>query len=580
MRLAAGNDLYYPRRLLAFGFALIILPVLGASFYLPSELTRLEADFRAVVTDRNRRLELAVDMRHYSKERALLLYTMLTTQDPFEHDESFMLLRAFGEKFLQAREELTAMPLDGQERELLATQRAYSSIAGQLQHKVIRLLSDGHREAAQRTLISEAIPAQNRAVSVIDRFADLQHRYNHQALDQVSHKLGLNSRLALLLGLSIAGAILIVGLYTYRRVTRMIDLVERNRQELENLNREIAEQETLERAIRENVLDGIITMNEQGVIESSNPAVENMFGYQPHELDGQPVEHLMRQTESAHHQHHVQAYLDSGREKILGMNRDVIGRRKDGREITLSIGVTEIRSNGRRLFIGALRDITEQREAERVLKRSRAELEALVEQRTRELNESNQRLRQEIDKHKRTQSELEHIASHDPLTHLPNRSLFTEHLRHSLARARRRKLQTALLFIDLDDFKPVNDVHGHETGDRMLQAVARRLAAITRNEDLVARIGGDEFTLVLAGEAEIRERAATVAAKILDALGEPFAVDNLELRLGASIGISLYPIDAEDDESLLRHADHAMYLAKQQGRNCFTFYQPQKCRLG
>lgn len=575
MTQVADHGIYHPRRVLGLSFALIILPVLGATLFILHEMTGLKSDFQAVVNDRNKRLELASEMRRFSRERVLLLHVMLTTEDPFERDDIFLLLRSYGEKFLKARTQLAGMQLDAREQELLDTQRAYSSIAGRLQYKVIDLLFDNRREAAVRVLLRESIPAQNRAISTIDRFADLQHQYNNQALTQVSRKLSLNSRLVMLIGLSVAGVSLLIGTYTYRRVTRMIGLVEHNRQELKDLNRELAERETLERAIRENVLDGIITMDEHGLIQSCNPAAERMFGYAPGELDGQPVTRLMPESERAQHPQHVEDYLNSGREKVLGMNRDVTGLRRDGKEITLSIGVTQIHSDGRRLFIAALRDVTEQREAERILKRSRAELESLVEQRTRELNESNRRLREEIDRHKQTQTELEHLARHDPLTQLPNRSLFTEHLRHSLARAGRRGHQTALLFLDLDGFKEVNDLYGHETGDRLLLAVAGRLEQITRDEDLVARIGGDEFTLVLANEPDIHDRAATVAAKIIEALAEPFPVDGLELNIGASIGISLYPQDAQDDESLLRHADHAMYRAKQQGRNRFAFHRSE-----
>lgn len=570
---AAGSDMFHPRRLLAFGLTLIIASVLGATFYLLHELTQLEGQFRSVVNDRNKRLELAGEMRHFSRERILLLHAMLTTEDPFERDDSFILLRSFGEKFIKARTALTRMPLDEQEQALLDTQRAYSSIAGRLQYKVIDLVSENRQQEALQVLVKEAIPAQGRAVSAIDRFSELQQQYNNRALTRVSRSLAVNSRLALFIGLSVAGLALLIGGYTYRRITRMIDLIEHNRQTLEKLNHELGDREMLERAIRENVLDGIITMDERGRIRSCNPAAERMFGYQPHELDGQPITWLMPEADAMQHQHHVQSYLDSGRKKVLGMNRDVTGVRKDGREITLSIGVTEIRSAGRRLFIGALRDITEQREAERILQRSRAELETLVERRTRELNESNRRLREEIDRHKQTQSELEHLARHDPLTQLPNRSLFTEHLRHSLARAERRGEQTALLFIDLDGFKAVNDRYGHETGDQLLLAVARRLSEITRSEDLVARIGGDEFTLVLANEPDIHDRAAAVAAKIIEALARPFRVCEVDLLIGASIGISLYPLDARDDENLLRHADHAMYRAKQQGRNRHAFYR-------
>lgn len=563
-----------PKRLLAFGITLITLLVLSATLSVLHELNELEDQFQSVVSDRNKRMELAVRMRHSSKERSILLHAMLATEDPFERDDTFMALRSLGEEFLSARASLMAMDLNQEELALLEKQRAYSSMAGRLQYKVIELLNSDQHDAAIHTLMKEAIPAQNRAISIIDRFFDLQNTYNQKALEQASSQLSTNSRITAMIGISITALSLLIGIYMYRRVSSMIDIQTRNRLELESLNAELSDRENRERAIRENVLDGIITTDAHGVIQSCNPAAEKMFGYEPGELTNQPTTLLMPEDERQEHPKHVDRYLESGRKKIIGMDRDVMGQRKNGEQFPLNIGVTEILSGGERLFIAALRDVSKQRAAELVLKRSQAELEDLVSRRTHELNETNDRLREEIRKHHRTQEQLAHLANHDHLTQLPNRSLFTEHLKMTLAQADRRELQTALLFIDLDGFKEVNDQHDHDTGDRLLCAVAGRLQKITRDEDLVARIGGDEFTLILANETDIRDRAETVATKIIEALASPFLIQGAELSIGASVGISIYPLDAHDIEEIQRHADHAMYIAKHQGKNRFVVARP------
>jgi diguanylate cyclase (GGDEF)-like protein/PAS domain S-box-containing protein len=166
-----------------------------------------------------------------------------------------------------------------------------------------------------------------------------------------------------------------------------------------------------------------------------------------------------------------------------------------------------------------------------------------------------------------------HMAYHDGLTGLPNRILLKDRLNQSISHARRNKDGVAVLFIDLDQFKLVNDSLGHHIGDRMLQVVAQRLQFCMRKDDTLARFGGDEFVLVLMSPAD-GYSAAQVAEKIQDALRSPIQVEGHELHAGCSIGISLYPSDGEDVETLMRNADIAMYHAKERGRGNFQYFTP------
>ena len=174
----------------------------------------------------------------------------------------------------------------------------------------------------------------------------------------------------------------------------------------------------------------------------------------------------------------------------------------------------------------------------------------------------------DISDRKRAEEQIEFHAYHDVLTHLPNRKLFTDRLRHSITRARRNGRPVAVMFIDIDHFKTVNDTLGHTAGDELLLEMARRLRDCVREDDTVARLGGDEFTIVLS-DLRHPEDAVNIAGKILDAVQEPLSIGSTPLSVSASIGIALYPADGVDAESLLRNADSAMYRAKEGGRNTY-----------
>ncbi|AXE33156.1 putative bifunctional diguanylate cyclase/phosphodiesterase [Chromobacterium phragmitis] len=201
------------------------------------------------------------------------------------------------------------------------------------------------------------------------------------------------------------------------------------------------------------------------------------------------------------------------------------------------------------------------------------ELDQRVDERTRELADANAKLEGEIQERRRAEERLDHLAHHDPLTGLPNRLRFQQRLDAALAKPDLPPDSLALLFIDLDRFKDVNDTLGHHTGDLLLVSVAQRLARQMRAEDMLARLGGDEFICVLE-RLESKDRAAEVAAKLLSLFQQPFAIGGNDLHLSASIGIS-FASDGADVDALLRHADIAMYRAKSAGRNRFQFYTPQ-----
>jgi diguanylate cyclase (GGDEF)-like protein/PAS domain S-box-containing protein len=230
-------------------------------------------------------------------------------------------------------------------------------------------------------------------------------------------------------------------------------------------------------------------------------------------------------------------------------------------EFTDAVGNTHLIATKRSLhkdaagnfyLVGVIRDITERKLMEEQLKRTATEL-----------SQSNNEL-------KRKEDQMRYLAYHDPLTGLPNRKSFAEQLHESLEWAQSNNLLLALLFIDLDGFKQVNDTLGHEIGDRLLVTIAQRLNNSLRGTDTVSRLGGDEFTVILRAIPNMKV-AARVAEKILTTITEPIVFDKYTTRVSASIGISIYPINSHDCETLVKQADTAMYRAKHLGKNRYEF---------
>lgn len=235
------------------------------------------------------------------------------------------------------------------------------------------------------------------------------------------------------------------------------------------------------------------------------------------------------------------------------------------------------------ILVSAFNDmLTQIQDREEKLEKHRAHLEELVKKRTAELKAANRRLQDQAQRLEDLVSvrtaelhslneQLSHQVYHDSLTGLPNRSLFNDRLSQDLLNAQRRGQSLALLFLDLDRFKVINDTLGHATGDRLLCLAAERLRRVVRKGDTVARLGGDEFTVLLS-TLESPNDAEKVAKKIIRLLEQPFYCDGNKLHVTTSVGIAIYPRDGTNSETLVKNADTAMYTTKQCGKNGYRFH--------
>ncbi|MFO1204968.1 MAG: diguanylate cyclase [Burkholderiales bacterium] len=333
-------------------------------------------------------------------------------------------------------------------------------------------------------------------------------------------------------------------------------------------------QESLRQLVREQqqLLDhatvGIALLRNRCLVRT-NPRMEAIFGYAPGEVNGQSTRIIFPSDEAFERMGRALYAAPPGAAPFQG---DMQLRRKDGSLFWARLLGTPLDPlDYERGWIFVVEDITEQRQAKEALERARDELERRVRERTAELASANEKLRVEIGERRQAEERARHLANHDVLTGLPNRRLLKDRLGQALAIAHRHKSHVAVMFVDLDRFKAINDTLGHEVGDKLLVSVADRLKRVLREGDTVARVGGDEFVVVLPELGKDRD-AAVVARKILELLADSFRFDANELTVTPSIGIAVAPGDGDDPETLLRHADAAMYEAKAAGRNTFHFH--------
>jgi diguanylate cyclase (GGDEF)-like protein/PAS domain S-box-containing protein len=283
------------------------------------------------------------------------------------------------------------------------------------------------------------------------------------------------------------------------------------------------------KAILDHVADGIVTLDTRGVVVSFSRSAEAIFGYRRDEIVGRGIDVLVVRSSGRDGD-----ALDriTATAKLPGGAREMLARRRGGEVIPIELAASEVFFNGDVLYILTIRDMT-------------------------------------LRKH--TEETIRNLAYHDPLTGLPNRLLFNDRLTQAIERARRSQQLLAVMILDLDRFKLINDSLGLASGDRVLRAVGERLTAAVRRSDTVARLGADDFLILLPG-VDGAENTAKVAQKILDTFLPPLQIDDQELHLGASLGITLYPHDGDDAETLIRNADTALYRAKEHSRGSYQFY--------
>ncbi len=385
---------------------------------------------------------------------------------------------------------------------------------------------------------------------------EVDYEYVLQPIRRLLFKLAIGTVIAVMFLLG-------MGIYTVRRVVKPIDAISADFKRVgmqdytpssisspfkelqmlvEGFNHMVSEidhnHQDLQQAavVFENTSEGIIITDTEHRIVSVNRAFTDVTGYSEEEVVGKDPSIL----KSGHHDDEFYASMWCSIEKTGRWRGEIWNRRKNGEIYTELLSINTFRDiHGKLTYhIGVFTDISNIKE---------------------------------------TESKLEYLAHHDPLTNLPNRLLCHARMEHELEMAGRDKYQVAVLFLDLDMFKNVNDSMGHAKGDSLLQQVAKRIYDSLRKEDTIARLGGDEFVIIV-GSLKSKQDAALVAENTLSLFSSPFLIEDQEVFIGASIGISIFPYDGKEPEVLLRNADAAMYRAKSEGRNTYQFYTPALTR--
>lgn len=305
--------------------------------------------------------------------------------------------------------------------------------------------------------------------------------------------------------------------------------------------RKLAESAQQTQAILDNVVDAIITIDSTGTISSFNHAACQIFGYTLDEALGKNVKILMPEPYRHEHDGYIAAHEATGEKKIIGIGREVVGQHKDGRQFPINLAVSKVLRDGKPLYIGLVRDITRQREAE---------------------------------------ARIQNLAFFDQLTGLPNRRLLLDRLSHALRLGERKGQIGAVVVLDLDGFKTLNDSWGHEAGDQLLKAMGQRLTAVVRESDTVARLAGDEFVVLLENLGKDKTAAAAqaeiFAQNMFLQFATPIPLVGRSYYSAMSAGITLFGNEqGTTAEQALGQADMALNQAREHGCNCYRFFDAE-----
>jgi diguanylate cyclase (GGDEF)-like protein/PAS domain S-box-containing protein len=315
------------------------------------------------------------------------------------------------------------------------------------------------------------------------------------------------------------------------------------------------------RGLLEAAPDAMVVVNQDGKIVLLNVQAEKQFGYRRDELVGQKITNIIPQGFEERLIADALRSVEDALAQQIGTGIELYGRRKNGSEFPIEIMLSPLESAGEILVTAAIRNITTRKKAE-----------ALLVQKIEELNRSNEELVKSADVARTMTQQMTDLAEHDALTGLPNRLLLNDRVGNAIAFAQRNKCQVAVLFLDLDGFKHINDSLGHAIGDRLLQSVATSLRDCVRAPDTVSRHGGDEFVILLP-ELRQPQDAAIAATRLLRAIAKSHSIDGHDLHVTTSIGVSVYPDDGLDAETLIKNADTAMYQAKENGHQRYQFFR-------
>ncbi|MCK4742302.1 MAG: EAL domain-containing protein [Sulfuriflexus sp.] len=514
--------------LLIVGFLMCIAVFTTLMGYGIYQLQEGQQDVRELALKFNTKSDLIVRMYNAARNRTIGLYAMVSTDDAFRYDELYVQFNSDGAKFAVARLALLEMVLSKRESHLLSEQSRYTNLAIPYQRDVIDLMYQDESQAALKLLTEEAVPAQNRTLQALRQLQEHQRISSAENTQQTQASQQKTIRVLFILGgLTILFSI-IIAFYVVRRNAQ----IERNI---------YIEKEFAELTLR-SIGDAIITTDPQGHVLIMNPNAEMLTGWSAAEAQDKSLDSIFHVVDELNHHLFINPLgniLATG-EMLSSTESEILINRK-GKEFGIEHSVAPIIGLNKEILglIIIFRDVTETR--------------ALAKQ-------------------------LVHQATHDNLTGLVNRREFEIRLEHAFLNVRADNIEYALCFMDLDQFKLINDTCGHNAGDELLRQISTVLQQCVRRTDTLARLGGDEFGVLL--ESCSLQKAEQIAQILLRTINDfRFSWQGQSFDIGVSIGVAPITALTANISELLSAADTACYLAKDKGRNRIHVYHPDDSEL-
>lgn len=510
------------KKLILTGFSLVIVLMTLIIFISVTEFKYASQQLHEIVNVNNYKKGLVETMHISAFKRVSSLQRMVLLNDAFEQDDEAMFIDEQGSVFTKARQNLLMTKLNKEELVLLDQQSQFAQLTVPVIRQVVNLTREGSMEVAHYLIQNELIPSQQVIFDALSNLHKIQEKNINNAFSSMLTSQNFSRYYMLALGLVAAILSIMIAMLTYKRVR-------------------VAEQQLSyekERAqiTLQNIVDGVITTNEHGVIDFINPTAVALTGWHKKLAIGQPLLSVLNINDLA-----MNKCCTSTKELSNCSNDSLILLTRDNKKVAIEYNTAELPSDTHtnKGLVVTFQDVTK----------------------ARELNQT-----------------LSYQATHDPLTGLHNRMAFEEKLKSRIKDSRNKKQSHILCFLDLDYFKQVNDSAGHVAGDELLIQLTKIFTKHIRNSDFLARMGGDEFAIIL--ENCTTEKALDITEDIRHEVdGYRFEWLEKTYRVSVSIGITLISHDAKNNAQVLAQADKACYLAKENGRNLIKFYTDTRKKI-
>lgn len=504
------------------GFSIVILLLLAVILVSATRLSTINAKHKQIIVERSGKIEIIRSMRNIVRARTLSMFEISILQDAFELDDEFMHFNKLARDFIKLRLKLEAMELDKQEIALLNKAKAMIRISAPLQEEIVDRIIDENL-AGVKKLMDEDIPLERGILSVFDQFLVVVRKASNEAVRNAEAEYRLAYQSILLLGfIAIVLAIIIMRVVINRT---------------NKIEHDLFKEKELAEVTLHAIGDAVITTDDKGHVAYLNPVAEQLTGWSNAEAEGKPLPEVYKTLvgDTRAEVRHL-AYKTPLDAQVVALQRHSILVAKNGMEYVVEDKTSPIRNRNGELVgnVVVFRDVTHARDIEQ---------------------------------------QLSWQATHDSLTGLANRLDFELQLKELLESAKRDKREHSLLYLDLDQFKVVNDACGHTAGDELLKQLSAVLDHIVRKSDTLARLGGDEFGVLLNGCA--MDRAKEIAEQIRMIIEDfRFEWQDKTFKIGVSIGLVCINQDSEGITSVLSAADAACYVAKDLGRNKIWVHEP------